>query len=544
MTGRLLFDGVDAAAEHASDRQAVVYPGESLTYGDLATRSNALAHFLVDAGVRRGDRVGIYAEKSLETATCLHGIMKAGGAYVPIDPSSSAERVASLLQDCGIRHLIASPSKLRTFRKLARMADGGGFFGLDCIIGLPDSAGLPVRCVPWTDVLTGRFPEPPRVGVVEMDLAYIIYTSGSTGKPKGIMHSHYSGLSFARWAADIFQIRQNDRLTNHAPLHFDLSTMDYFAAALTGATTVIVPEAFAKLPASYSQLLENERITVFYTVPFALVQILQGGMLAERDLSTLRLIVFGGEPIAVKHLNALMRQLPHTRFENFYGPAEVNGVTHYSVPREEFSMERVPVGARASTAEFLVVDDRGKEVVKGEVGELLVRSPSMMQGYWARPDLNARAFFRRAVSSGYDHLFYRTGDLVRELPDGNYDFLGRKDRQIKVRGYRVELDAIEAVLASCEAIQEAAAFALADDEGTQHIECVAIPKQGVEVGERELASLLREKLPSYALPRSISLRKTLPRTATDKIDRRQLCDEAAALSRTTGGRNEEMQEGP
>ena len=525
----LLFQGIDSAAQRAPDRQAIGFPGAALTFGELASQSNALANFLVDAGVRRGDRVGIFAEKSLHTATYLHGIMKAGAAYVPIDPSSSPERVAFLLRDCGIRHLISAESRLRTLRAMAKRGQADLDVELACVIGLAADCGLPCRCVPWQEVMTAPAQLPPAVNIVEMDLAYIIYTSGSTGEPKGIMHSHHSGLSFARWAAEIFEIGEADRLTNHAPLHFDLSTLDFFAAAVAGAATIIVPEEYLKLPASYSQLLEDHQVTVFYTVPFALIQILNAGMMDERDLSALRLIIFAGEPFSTKYLLALMERLPKVRFDNFYGPAEVNGVTYYQVPRTGQPMESVPIGLRAETAEFLVVDGDDRPLPPGEVGELLVRSPTMMQGYWGRPDLNAKAFYHRQVSECYEHVFYRTGDLVRQLEDGNYDFLGRKDRQIKVRGYRVELDAVEAALASCALVQEAAAFVLPDDEGVQRIECAVTLKAGEAVSSAELLRDLKGKLPPYALPTKLSIRCDLPRTATDKIDRRQLRQEAMGL---------------
>lgn len=529
MAQSLLFHGIDTTAQVVPERQAVGFLEQTLNYGELADRSNALANFLVEAGVRRGDRVGIFADKCLDTATYLHGIMKAGAAYVPIDPSSSPDRVAFLLRDCGIRYLVSAVNKVKTLQGVARRAAAGDDIELACVVGPEADSDLPYRCVPLREVLTAASMAPPAIGIVEMDAAYIIYTSGSTGEPKGIVHTHHSGVSFARWAVEIFGIGATDRLTNHAPLHFDLSTLDFFASAVAGATTIIIPEAHTKLPASYSQLLQDQQITIFYTVPFALIQILKAGLLDERDLSALRLVIFAGEPFATKYLQDLMARLPRTRFENFYGPAEVNGVTSYEVPKNEPLGDRVPIGEMATTAEFLVVDENDQLLDQGEIGELLVRSPTMMQGYWGRPDLNARAFYRRAVSDGYDHVFYRTGDLVAQLEDGNYDFLGRKDRQVKVRGYRVELDAVEAALVDCDEVEEAAAIALPDLDGMQRIECAVTLRTDRPTNSDKLLRDLRGRLPSYALPAKLSVRSKLPRTVTDKIDRRQLRDEAMEL---------------
>ena len=173
----------------------------------------------------------------------------------------------------------------------------------------------------------------PKTQPIEQDLAYILYTSGSTGDPKGIMHTHRSALAFARWAADEYGLRPADRLSNHAPLHFDLSTFDLFAGALAGATTVIIPEAVTRFPASVSKLMQDERISVWYSVPFALTQMLLRGNIGARDLTDLRWLLFAGEVFPTKYLRQLMAALPHVRFSNLYGPTETNVCTYYHVER-------------------------------------------------------------------------------------------------------------------------------------------------------------------------------------------------------------------
>lgn len=521
----LLPQAVDAAAQRAPEHEAMCFLKRSLSYGELARASNSLARTLIDQGVRRQDRVGIFMDKCLETPIALHGIMKSGAAYVPLDPAAPAERLAYVLRHCGIRHVVTGDNKLDSLGAAA--AKGAE---LDCLIG-PD-AGVETlgRSLSWEQALDAPGGSAPDVKIIESDLAYIIYTSGSTGEPKGIMHTHHSGLSFARWAEDIYGLMADDRLSNHAPLHFDLSILDYFAGAVAGATTVIIPESYTKLAASYSQLIESQRITVFYTVPYALIQLLLRGLLPERDFGALRLVIFGGEPFPTKHLRALMAMLPHVRFDNLYGPAEVNGCTNYTVTPIGESDEPIPIGTMAATAEALVVSDGDDEVAPGEIGELLVRSPTMMQGYWSRPDLNRDAFYRRPVSADYDRVYYRTGDLVREGLDGTLRFLGRKDRQIKVRGYRVELDEVEAVLAANQDIEEAGAFAVPDGDGSQEIRCAVTLKQGAEATSAALLSYLGELLPWYALPSELSIRAQLPRTTTGKISRRELQAEALRAS--------------
>ena len=502
----LLPHAVDRAANEAPDREAVRCGRATLTYGEAARRSNGLARILVDEGVRRGDRVGIFTTKSVDVAVAMHGIMKAGGAYVPLDPFAPAGRNAFVIRDCGIRHLVTNDARLD---QSALLNEEG--HGLSVLVGAGSRDGL--RSVAWDEVTGAASDAPPAIRLTELDLAYILYTSGSTGTPKGMMHTHRSGLSFALWGAATYGLAAGDHVSNHAPLHFDLSTFDFFAAEQAGATTVIVPEAITKLPADLARLIGRERIAVWYSVPFALIQLLERGSLAAVDLSHLRWILFAGEVFPVKHLRALMNTLPHVRFSNLYGPAETNVCTYYHVPAPPpaSSDEPVPIGAPCANVETLVVDIQDQPVTPGDPGELLIRGAVTMRGYWGRPDLNARGFHRRPVFGGhYEDLFYRSGDIVEELPDGNLKYLGRKDRQIKTRGYRVELDEVEAALLSCPGVEEAAAFAVPDGHGSNQIEAaVTLKDRQVLTGEAVLAHVAG-RLPVYAVPVSLELLAAFP----------------------------------
>lgn len=521
----LLPQAVDQAAARSPDHPAIRFGGRQLSYADLAVRSDRLARVLAEQGVRRGDRVGIYMGKGLDSAVAIYGIMKAGAAYVPLDPTAPAARLAFILRDCGIRHLVTEPAKADALRHVA--ADGTA---LRCLVGIPSLERLPGPTITWEEV--DMAPAcPPHAGTMEQDLAYILYTSGSTGVPKGVVHTHRSALSWAGISAQTYGFRAGDRLGNHAPLHFDLSTLDYFAAAVAGATTVIIPEAHTRLPASLSKLMADERLTVIFAVPFALIQLLLRGALDKRDLGALRWVLFGGEPFPTKHLRALMALLPHARFSNVYGPTEVNGVTYYNVPPlPDGSDEPIPIGRPYGNVEMLIVDDADRPVPHGAEGTLLIRSPTMMRGYWGRADLNERAFFRRPASGLCEDVFHRTGDLVRQRPDGNLDFLGRKDRQIKTRGYRVELDEVEAALLSHDAVEAAAVFPVPDADGGQHMEAAVTPRRGATLTPAELRLHAAAQLPPYAVPEAVVILTELPRTSTDKIDRLQL--QAWALAGT------------
>ncbi len=513
-----LTQAITLGATRHPEKEAVRRSGKALTYAELEMKSNQLAHVLREQGIRKGDRVGFYLNKSLETIIGVYGIMKAGAAYVPLDPFAPVPRLVFVIRHCGIRHLITSEMKLESVAEMIAQDAG-----LECLIGVPPQADLPVHTVAWDDVFT--MPHTlPDVNVIEQDLAYILYTSGSTGDPKGIMHTHRSALSFAEWAAETYGLQENDILSNHAPMHFDLSTFDFFAGALAGATTVIIPEALTKFPANLTRLIESERISVWYSVPYALIQMLTHGNMDKHDLSSLRWLLFAGEVFPTKHLRALMNKLSSVRFSNLYGPTETNVCTFYHVTAvPEDTDEPIPIGVVCANDEGLIVTADNQPAAPGEVGELLIRGGTVMRGYWGRPDLNEKGFYRRPVfGDAYEDVYYRTGDLVQALPDGNLKYLGRKDRQIKTRGYRVELDEIEVALLSHEGVEEAAVYPVPDGEGSNLIEAAVTAKEGVTLEVNDLLQHVSAKLPSYAVPEKISILASFPRTSTGKISRREL----------------------
>jgi amino acid adenylation domain-containing protein len=517
----LLFNAIDSSAERYPDGEAIRFSGQCLTNAELSLYSSNLARILIEQGVSRGDRVGIYMNKGLESAIAIYGIMKAGAAYVPLDPFAPVSRIGYVIKDCGIRHLVSKPAKLVPLRQL--LADG---CPIEHVIGLDRQDDLQVDCIPWDEVrlATGKH---NGLALTEQDLAYILYTSGSTGVPKGIMHTHRSGLSFAEWGADTYGLSREDRLSNHAPLHFDLSTFDFFAGAIAGATTVIIPEAYSKFPRNMAKFIEEERISVWYSVPFALIQLMQHGNIESSNFSALRWILFAGEVFPTKHLRQLMSMLPGIRFSNLYGPTETNVCTYYHVTKlPENPDETIPIGKACQNVEDLVVDLDDKPVLPGEVGELLIRGGVVMKGYWGQPEKNHNAFYRRLVFDQFEDLFYRTGDLVQLDADGYYRYLGRKDRQIKTRGYRVELDEVEVALLAHPGVEEAAVYPVPDGEGSNLIEASVIPKQDASLNDSDLVQHLTGRLPIYARPARIDILPDFPRTSTGKINRRELQEQA------------------
>ena len=510
------------------DTEAVRFEGVTLTYQALARRTNQTALALRGLGVARGDRVGIYVSKGLDAVVAMYGVLKAGAAYVPLDPWLPAERLGGVLADCGIRVVFAEPARRRILR--TAQTHGGE---IDWVVGPGAEPDDTWRSLGWRQVEELPETAPDTTGL-DQDLAYIFYTSGSTGEPKGMVHTHRSGLSFVEWASGMFALRPDDRIGNHAPLHFDLSLFDYLSAAAARATTVIVSEERQKIPASMSQLIQDERLTVWYSVPVAWTHMVLRGSLDRRDLGALRLVLFGGERFPTAFLRAAMEHAPRAEFWHLYGVTESNVCTFYHVPRPlPDDHAPLPIGRLCPNMEAVELDG-DRPVACGEVGELAVRGAAVMEGYWNRPDANDHAFWRRPGAGTWTQRFYRTGDRVRLDANGHYHLLGRVDRQIKSRGHRIELDEVEAALNALPAVEEAVVFATADGEGSQRLEVAVAVRDGYRWNEAEVRRALADRTAAYAVPPTFQVLTALPRTSAGKVDFMALRQRATSDRRAAG----------
>ena len=512
------------SAQRTPEAIAVLFENETLRYGELDRLSDSLAHALVAEGVRPGDRVAFLLPKSPASLIAIHGILKAGGVYVPLDSNAPAQRLAYILSNCGVRRLITTGARAETARRL--VAEGAP---LETVL-FTDSADATgderagFRVVPWEHVATLAATGPPAVTTRADDLAYILYTSGSTGTPKGVMISHLNALTFVHWAAAEFGVAASDRLSSHAPLHFDLSIFDLYAAMKAGATMALVPDGTSTFPIRLGQWIERHRISVWYSVPSILTLLLLKGRLDALDLSRLRLVLFAGEVFPNKYLAGVMRAIPGAAFHNLYGPTETNVVTSYHVPSPPAEDgEPIPIGRACEGTEVSLVDDDGRPLEgPGATGELRARGTIVAHGYWGDPDRTARGFSQHTAPSGIPERAYRTGDMVTRGVDGNYRLIGRRDRMIKSRGYRIELDEIESVLLAHPAIREAAVVAVPDELIGNRLRAFVACAAGEPPGTGALRDWCLEKLPRYMVPESFDLLEDLPKTSTGKIDRPRL----------------------
>jgi amino acid adenylation domain-containing protein len=515
---RLLSD----AAARRPNLPAVAADDCMLTYRDLDRLSNKVARALLRLGVAHGDRVGVLAPKSVASVAGIYGVLKAGACYVPLDPKAPAQRISNIVADCGATVILADEDRTAQAATLASSARPPSRI----VVGLPGSheasAAPPARdsaLVPWSEVATEPGAPLTEEKSIETDLAYILYTSGSTGTPKGVMISHRSSLAFVEWAAAAAGLSEEDRVCSPAPLQFDLSVFDIFATCLAGACLTVLPDTATTFPVSIAQWLERERISVWYSVPSVLTLLACYGRLAERDLSRLRAVIFAGEVFPPKHLARLMAELPHPSYFNWYGPTETNVCTAFELPAGWTEPDPVPIGRACTNTEVFAVTSEGRVCLAGDIGELYVRGPTLMRGYWGQPARTREVLVSNPVRPEYDELVYRTGDLVTLEPGGSYVYLGRRDSMVKIRGYRVELGEVEAALHRHPAIQEAAVLPVDDELIGSRLRAVVTADGRGKITRENLLDHCRQWLPSYMVPDVVEFRDRLPRTSTGKVDR-------------------------
>jgi len=516
MSARSLAGLLEHTAREFPENVAVTVPGgRSVTYSELSALSDRVRDRLVHMGVRHGDRVGLRLHKSIDAVATIFGALKAGAAYVPVDAESPASRAAYILNDCQVKVVI-------TERDLeADLVHAfGGPHASPPMLALDPGAARPLDEL--LDTLQRSMPADSVASVVTGldDIAYILYTSGSTGNPKGVVLSHANALSFIDWCSETFAPRADDRFSSHAPFHFDLSILDIYVSLKHGATLVLIGEALGKEPMKLAAAIAAERISVWYSTPSILSLLANYGRLAKYDFGSLRMVFFAGEVFPIPQYRALHAFWSRPRYFNLYGPTETNVCTWYEVTAETplDQMSTFPIGRICPPNRGRVVNEHDECVAAGESGELLVSGPNVMRGYWNLPDHNQRAF----LTDESGQCWYRTGDIVIEEPDAGYRYVGRRDRMVKRRGYRVELGEIEAALLRKPEVREAAVIAISDPAAGVRILAFVASQEQAALTQIALKTYSAQALPPYMIPDIFAIVPALPRTSTDKIDYQRL----------------------
>jgi amino acid adenylation domain-containing protein len=484
---------VEDRVDHCPDAVAVRCGDQSMTYRRLDERANRLARHLVSLGVSRETPVCVMLDRSLELLVALLGVLKAGGCYVPLDPSYPAERLSFMASETGAKILL-------TTSDLARNAPSGSWDTL-CLDTEQDA--IAARSADRLPLLSG--PD---------HLAYVIYTSGSTGRPKGVMVPHRGVVHYLAWCGWAYQAEEGNGAPVHSPLSFDLTVTGLFLPLMYGKTVTLVPDSEHPVVGLSTRLGEAPDYTFVKLTPGhlnALAQCLPDPL--DVSAQGTRWLVVGGEQLTAEHLALWREHAPDTMIANEYGHTETSVACVMECrPAGELTTSPVSVGRPFWNTQIYIVDDELNLVAPGVPGELLTGGVGVTRGYWGRPSLTADKFIPNPFGPG---RLYRSGDIVRYLPDGRLEFVARIDRQVKVRGYRVELGEIEARLTEFPGVRQAVVLLK-----NQRLVCYL--ESDREIDRKDVQRFLRDRLPDYMIPERATTLAEFPLTPNAKIDHTRL----------------------
>jgi amino acid adenylation domain-containing protein len=482
------------------DAIAVVFENQQLTYRELNTKANQLAHYLRDLEVKTETLMGICVERSLEMIIGVLGILKAGGAYVPLDPAYPQKRLSFMVEDADIS-IILTKSQL--------------------IDRLPIHRSRLVYLDKEWQEIAQQSGENPTQSVKSDNLAYVIYTSGSTGKPKGVLIEHKSLVNYTSAVNTEYAISNSDRILQFASLNFDIAAEEIYTCLTSGAALILRNELMLDSPQIFLQKCQEWGISVV-NLPTAywheLVALLAVGKLTIP--SSWRLVAIGGEQALRTRLTEWHQYVDkQVRLVNSYGPTEATINTSIYDLAED--VEQVLIGRPIANTSCFILDKHFQPVPIGVAGELYIGGDGLARGYLNRPDLTAQKFISNPFSDEPNSRLYKTGDLARYLPDGNIEFLGRIDHQVKIRGFRIELGEIESALTQHPDVREAIVIVREDKPNDKRL--VAYLSGNLTSDSiPAMRTHLKGKLPDYMMPSAIVLLDTMPLTPNGKIDRRAL----------------------
>ena len=482
------------------EHPALVFDEGRISYARFEELGNRLAHLLIKHGVGRDTRVGVCMERSPEMVVALHGILKAGGAYVPFDPHHPSERREFMLADSGVALMLTQPDLSALFENAA------------------------IETVELDDrfqILADEATDDPRVEIDPRQLAYMIYTSGSTGKPKGTLLEHRSILNRLIWMQKSYPLTPEDVVLQKTPFSFDVSVWEFFWPFMYGATLAVARAEGHKDSAYLIETIRGHGVTTMHFVPPMLKVFLENRHSAE--CSSLKRVICSGEALPYALSRQFYTTLPGATLINLYGPTEAAvDVTAYVCPGERAD-KKLPIGRPIANTQIYILDEALNPVPAGVGGELYIAGVQLARGYANRPDLTSEKFIANPYSALPGDRMYKTGDLCRYLADGNIEYLGRIDHQVKVRGFRIELGEIEAVLREHASIRDCIVL-VREHAGEKTIVAWYIAGEGREVSADDLRQHIARSLPDYMVPGFFIALHAFPLTPNGKIDRRALPD--------------------
>ncbi|MEH2290128.1 amino acid adenylation domain-containing protein [Nostoc sp.] len=495
----------EAQVERTPDAVAVVFEDQQLTYRQLNTRANQLAHYLQHLGVKPEVLVGICVERSLDMVVGLLAILKAGGAYVPLDPAYPHERLAFILEDAAVSVLLTQ----------------------QLIENLPQHQTRVVCLDTDWEIVAQQSSQNPISEYTTNNLAYIIYTSGSTGQPKGVLVNHSNVVRLLAATESWYNFNQHDVWTLFHSIAFDFSVWEIWGALLYGGKLIVVPYWLTRSPQEFYQLLLTQQVTVLNQTPSAFRQLIQ----VEESLEninnlSLRKVIFGGEALQIESLRPWFErhgdQFP--QLVNMYGITETTvHVTYRLLTMADLEVASASIiGRPIDDLQVYLLDRDGQPVPIGVTGEMYIGGAGVVRGYLNRPELTPVRFIPNPFSNKPNARLYKSGDLARYFPNGDIEYLGRIDNQVKVRGFRIELGEIEALITQHPAVRETVVVVREDSADSQQLVAYVVPQKEQTLIIPELRSFLESKLPNYMVPKAFVTLEVLPLTPNGKVDRKAL----------------------
>lgn len=479
----------ETAAEKSKEKVAIVHGSKQLRYGELHARSNQLAHHLKQLGVGPEHLVGIFMERSLDMIVGMLGILKAGAAYVPLDPAYPAERLAYMIQDTQMAIVLTQ----------LRLEDS-----------LP---GEKVKAIcldrDWIEIQE-MSKQSLNTQSDSRNLSHLIYTSGSTGKPKGVAIEQRSVIAFLHWAKDAFSAEELSGMLASTSICFDLSVFEIFTPLITGGKVIIAKNALELL-----ELKAANEVTLVNTVPSAMRELLKLGRLPASILT----VNLAGEPLSEDLVDEIYESSEVKQVNDLYGPSEDTTYSTYALRK---AGDRPTIGRPISNTQIYILDSNLEPMPIGVIGEIYIGGAGLARGYLNHPQQTSEKFLPNPYSEEQGARLYKTGDQGRYLRDGNIEFYGRIDHQVKVRGYRIELEEIETTLFQFEGISEAVVIVREDRVGDRRIVAYLVGEKEAKLKIADINNFVKKKLPDYMIPSSYMILGSLPRTPSGKIDRRAL----------------------
>jgi amino acid adenylation domain-containing protein len=515
-------DLISDTAERFSDHIALEWRDRKISYREFEQATNSFANCLIANGIRKGARVAILVHDRIKLIEAIVGTLKAGCAFAPLDASEPDKRLARMVADVEPELFVVEQL---FYEKFSTLASGFDMRSKVIIINRDQAAIHSSDNIQEIDPSTdgGNF-QRPAVEVAADDLCYIFFTSGSTGAPKPIAGRLKSLLHFAQWEIKTFAIDQAWRASQFAVPTFDACLRDIFVPLLAGAT-ICIPDGRETLldTPKLVRWIEESRVNLIHCVPSVFRSLLREPLAADQ-FPSLRYIIMAGEhisPVDVKKWTDAFGE--RIQLVNLYGATENTMAKFcYFIKPSDQSRRVVPIGKPIDGAKAIILSDEGKICDPGVAGEIYIRTPFLTLGYYNRPDLTSQVFVKNPFSADPNDIIYKTGDLGRLLPDGNFELLGRKDHQVKIRGQRVELGEIEAILKQHPTVEEAVAAVKGEDADDKRLVAYFISDSDESIIVSELRQLFYDSLPEYMAPSAFVKLSEMPMTRTGKIDRNAL----------------------